>query len=197
VGSGRVSSPPSATDRLVQTAYGLFKLHGVHPVGVDRIARDAELTKTTLYRSFRSKRDLALATLDLYEQLWTNAWLITEVERRAEEPEERLLAIFDAFDDWFNRPDYESCYFTCTLLEFRDDGSIRDAAAEQLSNVRVFVRRLAEEARVRDPDAFAQQWQALMIGAIVAASEGRLSIAPLVRDAGAILLEHERRSRDA
>jgi AcrR family transcriptional regulator len=42
---------------------GLFYSHGIHAVGVDRIAEAAEVTTTTLYRLFGSKDGLVLAYL--------------------------------------------------------------------------------------------------------------------------------------
>ena len=61
----------------------------------------------TLYRHFGSKDALVLAFLDRREARWTKDWLQHEVERRAVDPAERLLAIFDVFDEWFQREDFE------------------------------------------------------------------------------------------
>ena len=74
----------------------------------------------TLYRHFASKDALVLAFLERREQRWTKDWLQAEVERRATEPGERLLAIFDVFDEWFHRPDFEGCSFVNVLLEISD-----------------------------------------------------------------------------
>ena len=38
-------------------------------------------------------------------------------------PEERLLAIFDVFDDWFHRDDFEACSFINVLLETADSST--------------------------------------------------------------------------
>ena len=37
--------------------------------------------------------------------------------RRGDTPEEQLLAIFDVFDEWFRRDDFEACSFINVLLE--------------------------------------------------------------------------------
>jgi hypothetical protein len=52
---------------------------------------------------------------EVRHQLWTIDWLIGEVERRGRTAGERLLSVFDAFDEWFRRPDYEGCLFTSSL----------------------------------------------------------------------------------
>jgi AcrR family transcriptional regulator len=189
-----VSSPLPARERLVETAYDLMTRYGVRAVGVDRIAAEAGLTKTTLYRQFRSKDELVLATLELREELWTEQWLRGELERRGGTAERRLLGIFDLFDEWFNGDPYEGCFFVNSVLEFHEGGPIHATASAKLTNVRKVVQDLAEQAEIRDPARFAHQWHLLMLGAIVAATEGHLSIARLAREAGAALLEHERTS---
>lgn len=187
---------PSAADpreRILWTAYTLFSLHGIETIGVDRIVAEAGVAKTTLYRHFGSKEELAVAVLELREQLWTNAWLIAEVERRETEPAARLLAIFDVFDNWFRRPDYEGCLFTNALVEAHDRSSAVGAASvRKRANVRAFLRGLAEAAGVRDPDDFAWQWQMLMTGAIIAAGEGDADAALRMRVVGSEMLERER-----
>ena len=179
----------NARDRIVRTAYDLFTREGVRPVGVDRVIAQAGVAKMTLYRHFRSKEDLALAVLELRQQLWTVDWLMEEVERRGGTAGERLLSVFDAFDDWFRRRDYEGCFFTSSLLESHDrDSAIGAASSLGLAGVRSFLRSLAEEAGVDDPDNVARQWQILMIGSIVAALDGDLDAATRSREVAAFLL---------
>jgi AcrR family transcriptional regulator len=179
-----------ARERILNTAYELFCREGVQAVGVDRVTAQADVAKTTLYRHFPSKQDLVLAVLELREERWTIDWLVHEVEQRAEAPDARLLAFFDVFDEWFRRRDYEACLFINTMLESHDpDLPIHNAAVAALANVRSVVRRLAEEAGVADPDAFAHTWQILLAGSIVHATQGIPDAALLARDAAALVLE--------
>ena len=75
------------------------------------------MARATLYRHFVSKDALVLAFLELREERWTRDWLQHEVELRAADPADRLLAIFDVFDEWFQRSDFEGCSFVNVLLE--------------------------------------------------------------------------------
>jgi AcrR family transcriptional regulator len=186
---GRAETP---RDRILQTAYELFRDHGVHAVGVDRIVAEAGVAKTTLYRHFPSKDDLVVAALELREQLWTWDWLMGEVERRADTPAEKLLAFFDAFDEWFHRPDFEGCFFTNTLLELRDRVSpVGAASVVALANVRGLLTGYAKEAGARDPESFARKWQALLWGALVGAATGDSEAAARARELGLMLLANE------
>jgi AcrR family transcriptional regulator len=187
--------PGESADRresCLRTAYGLFCRHGVHAIGIDRIVAEAGVAKMTLYRHFRSKEELAIATLERREALWTIGWLIPETERRGATPAERLIAIFDTLDEWFRRADYEGCFFTNTLLETRDPTSpVGRRAVLGIQSVRDFVRSLAEEARIRDSAGFADQWYVLMSGAYVLASSGDVDAARRARAVGVLVLEQQ------
>src|SRR5262245_64587575 len=104
-------------ERIDHTAYELFSRRGVRAVGVDEVVARSGVAKMTLYRHYPSKNHLALSFLRRREELWTRTWLQAEVERRRGTPGQRLLAIFDVFDKWFRRTDFEGCSFINVLLE--------------------------------------------------------------------------------
>jgi len=178
-----------ARERIDRTAYRLFSRHGIRAIGVDTLAARAGVAKMTLYRHYPSKDELALAFLRRREELWTRSWLQRDAERRGRTPGAKLLAIFDVFDKWFRRSDFEGCSFVKALLEHGVRGHrVRIAAVRHLDTIRTFVKRLAEEARMRDPDGFARQWQMLMAGCIVAAHAGDREAAKRAKKAGRLLL---------
>jgi AcrR family transcriptional regulator len=182
----------SPRERILETAYDLFSRHGIRAVGVDRIVADSGVAKMSLYRHFRSKDELVLAFLQAREERWTREWLEAEAASRGETGAERLLAIFDIFDEWFRRPDYEGCSFINVLLEYDElDHPIRLATVGHLATIRSLVRGFAEQAGVDNPDAVARQWHLLMKGSIVAARDGDRLAAQRARDLGRLLLESE------
>lgn len=184
--------PATARERIDRTAYELFSRRGVRAVGVDEVVARAGVAKMTLYRHYPSKNHLALAFLRRREELWTRGWLQGEVERRSGLPGERLLAIFDVFDAWFRRADFDGCSFINVLLEIDDrKHPVRIAAVAHLATIREFLRQLAKDAGVDDADGFARQWHILMKGCIVAAGEGDRKAALRARDVGRLLLVHE------
>lgn len=182
----------SGRERILDAAYGLFSRAGVRAIGVDTITAEAAVAKMTLYRNFASKNDLALAFLALREERWTRGWVQAEVQRRADTPAGRLLAIFDIFSEWFAREDFEGCAFITSLLECDDRADpVRAACVMHLANIRSFLCDLATAAGVADPERFAGQWHILMKGAIVAAHEGDTDAAMKAREMGLLLLARD------
>jgi AcrR family transcriptional regulator len=179
-------------ERVMRAAYALFSRHGTRTVGVDAVIGQAGVAKMTLYRNFASKDDLILAFLERREAHWTHGWVRAESHRRGETPVQRLLAIFELFDEWFARPDFEGCSFVTTLLEVTNrDSPVRQASVKHLANIRSFLCDLATEAGVSDPDSFARKWHILMKGSIISAAEGDTQAAARARELGLLLLnEH-------
>ena len=162
---------------------------GTRSVGVDAVIARAGTAKMTLYRNFPSKDDLIIDFLRRREQLWTLGWLEAESQRRGETPRDQLLAIFDVFSEWFNKPDFEGCSFLTTMVEVNDrDHPIHQAAVAHLANIRSYIERLAAEAGIRDTDSFARKWHILMKGSIMAAHEGDAAAADRARELGELLL---------
>jgi AcrR family transcriptional regulator len=182
----------SARQRILDTAYDLFSRHGIRAVGIDRIIATSGVAKMSLYRHFHSKEELVLSFLQERERRWTMEWLHAEASSRADDGAGRLLAIFDVFDEWFRKSDFEGCSFINVLLEFAEPGHpLKLATTEHLATIRGLVREFAEDAGVSDPEAMSRQWHILMKGSIVAAGEGDRQAARRARELGELLLQRE------
>jgi AcrR family transcriptional regulator len=186
------SASGSTRERILDASYDLFSRQGVQAVGIDAIITRSGVARQTLYRHFDSKQDLVLAFLERREERWTMEWLQGEVKRRATDPRERLLAIFDVFDGWFRRDDFEGCSFINVMLEMADPADpIHRAGIAYLAGIRNFLEGLAREAGITDADAFARKWHILMKGSIIAAAEGDRDAAQRAREMGqAVLAQH-------
>ena len=181
-----------ARQRILKSSYELFSRRGIRDVGVDEVIETAEVAKATLYRHFPSKDDLVLAFLERREQLWTREFVEAGAEARGATPEEQLLAIFDVFDEWFRREDFEACSFINVMLEMGTEHPAGGASVRHLQNIRSIVCRLAEEAGLRDPQSFAHSWHILMKGSIVAAAEGDVEAARRARSMAGLLIDEYR-----
>ncbi len=182
--------PSQRREQLVQTAVQLFQKHGYHATGIDRILAEAGVAKMTLYKHFRSKDELILGALRQWDQEARN-WLVRAIEARADDPAERLLALFDVLGSWFESGDFAGCMFNNASAEFADhDDPIHAAAAEHKRLFRHYLREQAVAAGARDPDKLTQQIALLMEGAIMTAQvSGDARSSAAAKEAAAILIE--------
>jgi AcrR family transcriptional regulator len=181
--------PAGARERILDAAYELFSRNGIQAVGVDAVITRSGVARQTLYRHFASKEALVLAFLERREELWTKGWLQAEVRRRATAPEARLLTIFDVFNEWFRRDDFEGCSFINVMLEHPDPtDAVNRAGVAYLAGIRAFLEDLARQAGIADAEGFARQWHILMKGSIVAAAEGDRDAARRAKQIGETLL---------
>jgi AcrR family transcriptional regulator len=185
-----MGSQGGARDRILDAAYDLFSHNGIRAVGIEAILERSGVARMTLYRHFASKQELALAYLKERDARWTHEWLESEVMRRTDDPRERLLTIFDVFDEWFQRPDFEGCAFINVMLE--GDGAndpVTRASTAYLADIRTVLERFAREARIAKPTDFARKWHILMKGSIVSAGEGDRKAARRAKEIGRLLLD--------
>jgi len=154
-------------DQLVETALELFSQHGYHATGIDKILEVAGVAKMTMYKHFRSKEELILAALRLRDERWRNRFM-RGVEKRAKDPHDRLLAMFDQLGEWFADPGFCGCMFINASAEYADHADpIHAASAEHKRLVLKYVSDLAESAGAPEPSGLASQLCLLMEGAVV------------------------------
>lgn len=189
MGKASTKTLPGARERLLEASYALFAQRGVAQVGIEAILEKSNCARASLYSHFDSKAQLAIAFLDRREEIWTRAWLETQVKSRSPDPSERLLLVFDVFDGWFRKKDFEGCSFVNVLLESAPGTPLHRSAAAHLAKIRAIIGDLAREAELAEPEKFAAAWHMLMKGSIVAACEGDKDAARAAKAAAALVLE--------
>lgn len=109
----------SKRDELVRKALQVFYQHGFHATGMGRLVAETGISKTSMYKHFRTKEDLILAVLRLRDEEFRN-WLTRRMDQLGDTPHDRLLAMFDILDDWFGDQRYRSCMFIKVSSEYHD-----------------------------------------------------------------------------
>lgn len=167
----------ASRDRVLSSAYELMSRRGIRDVRIEEVAERAGVELAEALLAFPTKDELAAAFLAKREQDWTIGFVEAGARMRGSTPVERLLAIFDVFDDWFHRDDYDACSFINVLLEMGREHPLGIASREYLANIRGIVATLAREAELDEPEEFARSWHILMKGSIISAVEGDLHAA--------------------
>ena len=160
--------PSSRRDHLVATAQTLFYEEGFHATGIDKILSEAGCAKMTLYNHFKSKDALILATLEARNSRYQEG-LKTAIGKH-DTPRDKLLAVFDALEEWFASPKFRGCLFVNAASEFPEmDDPIHQAVQAHKDSVYRTLRDLAAAAGAAKPGELAAELQLLMEGATVTA----------------------------
>ncbi|MBK7403139.1 MAG: TetR/AcrR family transcriptional regulator [Phycisphaerales bacterium] len=176
-------------ERLLQTAQRLFGEQGIHATGIDRIIAEAGVAKMTLYKHFAGKDELVVAALRRKHEVFREFFRAI-VESR-QEPRGRLLAVFEAQERWFARPDFRGCYFLNAAAELPEANcAARRAVAEHKLWVLGQFQELCRGVGAPEPDRLADELMLLFEGAIARAYvTGDATAARAARRAAAALLE--------
>ncbi|HEU0297161.1 MAG TPA: TetR/AcrR family transcriptional regulator [Anaerolineales bacterium] len=154
-------------DKVFQTASHLFYKHGYRAIGVDTLAAESGIGKMTLYRHYPSKDDLIVAYLKDSDKLFWNNF--EQLTKDALTPRAKLLAFFQALQDYVENPACYGCPFLNVATEYPEaDYPGHQIALEHKRSVRARFRQLAKEAGAKRPDVLADQLFLLMDGAYMA-----------------------------
>lgn len=184
------SSQPSARDRILAAATELFYKEGLQNVGIDRIIAESGVAKMSLYNNFKSKDDLIAAYLQQQDQTW-DTWFTQRVETLATTPCDRLLAVFDVLQEWFEDPNFRGCAFINSAVELADpDHPGYQVSLRHQKVIADYLLNLAKAAELTNPEKVTQQLVILVNGATIVAMMQQISdAAQQAKQAATVLID--------
>jgi len=158
--------------RLLGAARELFYGEGICATGVSAVAERAGVTKMTLYAHFPSKNDLVAAYLEDNDRRWRG--FLEEKLSGYEDSRDRLMAVCDAYREYFTAREIRGCAFVNCAAEFPDpDHPARRVIARHKAGVRERLRDLATRAGAKEPVELAERLFVVLEGAyVIGALEG-------------------------
>ncbi|MDE4190682.1 MULTISPECIES: TetR/AcrR family transcriptional regulator [Phaeobacter] len=160
---------PNKRDELVRKALDVFYRNGFHATGMDKLVSETGVSKTSMYKHFRTKEDLILAVLRLRDENFRH-WLYRRIEELSDTPKGQMLALFDALSEWFTKPEFRGCMFIKASAEFQEiNHPIHAQSAAHKQILQDHFSEIAEAAGANDPRLLARQLLLLKEGAIVSA----------------------------
>lgn len=181
----------TAHDRLMQAAMVLFYNHGIGGTGIDAIVDRAGVAKKSLYNNFASKADL----VNQYIEARHAEWLALYDSRlaTAKAPRQRILAVFDAYQDhaeFAYGKGFRGCGLLNAAAELEAGDAGRAAVRRHKEQIESILAQHLSELLPDDPDrvaALAAQVAFLLEGAMARAglegSSARMIMArTMVRD---------------
>jgi AcrR family transcriptional regulator len=166
----KAAKRPSPRERLLAASDELFYRDGVHSTGIDAVIEKAGVAKGSLYYNFGGKDELVAAYLRNRHDAWRQR--VEAAQARTDDPDEKILAIFDAVAEYVSLPDFRGCPFTNAAAEAPGGESQRLAIKDYRDWLRQTFLKLAADTGVADSQALADALTVLYDGALATAEMG-------------------------
>ncbi|WP_236788927.1 TetR/AcrR family transcriptional regulator [Amycolatopsis sp. GM8] len=176
----------AAQTKLLDAAEELFYARGIQTVGMDDIRSASGVSLKRLYQVFPAKEQLIEAYLERRDTRWRGR-LAEHVETH-DDPERRILAVFDWLELWFGEPGFRGCAW---INSFGELGAVSDSVRRQALRHKTAFRDYLGElvAAAGLPGELADNLLLLAEGAMVTAGIfGRTDPARHGRTAAAVLV---------
>ena len=160
----KTTKRPSARERLLAASDELFYRDGVHSTGIDAVIERAGVAKGSLYYIFGGKDELVAAYLRGRHQVWRQR--VEAAQADTDDPEQKILAIFDALADYVSRPEFRGCPFNNAAAEAPAGQAQRLAISEYRDWLRQSFRQLAVDTGAADSEALTDALIVLYDGAL-------------------------------
>ena len=161
-------------DRLLAAATDLFGKYGIRAVGIDRILREADCAKASLYSAYGSKDALVIAYLTELDLADRNRF--AQAIEGVTDPIAKALTFFDLAHTKGLRHDFPGCLYASAASEF--PGVRFEPIDDHRQWVRSTLSGLIKAAGIRRPAPLARHIQLLYDGALVA-SKVEQSVEPI------------------
>ncbi|WP_205874945.1 TetR/AcrR family transcriptional regulator [Mycobacterium camsae] len=188
----RSDSHASRRESILGAAYALFARYGVRAIDLDDVATAVDLSRAELGRHFPDTQALTSAVLRRRDQLWTCSQLEFKSRLRGDTAQGQILAIFDVLHDWII--DFDGCGGGSplnVLIEMGHEQHVDEISMNCLYSICEMVRERALQAGLTDVSSFVGSVNILLIGAVIAGSEGDLCAARRARGmAHALMVRH-------
>lgn len=144
-------------ETILESAAKLFYKHGYKATGVDAIAKDAGITKATLYHHFTNKNALIEQVLlhlsDYHKSGYIKAW-----NKKGLKPLQRLTVLFDEMASFFKEGECYGCPFINAAGEYTErDSPVRKICESHYQFIINHLEQFARDAKLKQPRLVAEQ----------------------------------------
>ncbi|WP_457668649.1 TetR/AcrR family transcriptional regulator [Thiolapillus sp.] len=160
-------------ERILTAATELFYKNGYHATGLEKVIRQAKVTKGNFYYHFDSKEALAVATLEWqYSRLSED--VAESVLKKKQPPLEKLFSLLDYMvgrqQEQYREGQIRGCYFGNFALEFSTVSSeVRQTVNRIFGSYRQLIESLlkrAQDAGQISPALNVAQFSRMILGQI-------------------------------
>lgn len=146
----------AARAKIIRSASDVFFKYGTRATGVDFIAKQAGVTKATLYHHFTNKDELIIETLKelslFHRANYMRAW-----SKSGLTPEQQMTVLFDDMDAFFKQKDCYGCPFINVAGEYTERRHpVRQLCEAHYQFITDHLEKFARRAGMKTPRKLAQ-----------------------------------------
>jgi len=168
-------------ERIIAAASHLFYYDGYNQTGINKILKEAEVSKDSMYRYFRSKEDIAVAYLMGRHGMWMGK---LENHIKSEKTnKKKILASFDYLNDWLEEVSFRGCGWQNIVTDLpRDHDKIRDQVVLHKNELREWMHNL-----LIDEEQYSTTEARVLGDEIIVLIEGAIILSQIQKDAWPIV----------
>lgn len=99
----------SVKERIIETASRLFYFEGYNQTGINQIIEEAGVAKSSMYKSFRSKEEIAVVYLQRRHGVWMGK--LEDFVSEGKHGKDKIEMTFDYLHDWLEEVNFVGCGF--------------------------------------------------------------------------------------
>lgn len=164
-------------EHVLYTAECLFNSYGYHRTGVDMIMKESGVSKTTMYKHFKTKEDLVLEVLKRKSNVLIGSIkqkiLISVQAKPNASVYQQINIVLDAIESWIKSSDFSGCLFMKAVSEYDGkDKEICNFAEKHKNRIKKIIKDILNNNPVRqtyNSDELAKNIALVIDGAIITA----------------------------
>lgn len=155
----------NARDAIISAASKLFYTQGYNAVGVDDIAKSAQVAKMTFFKHFKNKNELIEETLKYRNEIFAN-WFKECFENQTNLKKRYVERAMEVIEIWFSLKNFKGCFFLKAKSEIGVE-SMRNQVLcnDHINNLLKFFEKMAKLDGFQDPKLLANQLLTVIHGA--------------------------------
>ncbi|NJB70119.1 AcrR family transcriptional regulator [Saonia flava] len=128
-------------ERIIEAASHLFYFEGYNQTGINKILKEANASKDSMYRYFRSKEDIAVAYLVRRHTMWMGK--LNDCVAKQNTPKGKVIGCFDYLVEWLTEVHFRGCGWQNIIVDLPEgQQKIKDQAIYHKNELRSWIHDL-------------------------------------------------------
>lgn len=188
VGGAESELDTAKKEQLFNVACEICHVHGPIKLSIDRVAREAGISKRTIYKYYKDRNRFIAALIEHEAEQWRE-WFFNAVDEEKAHSDSSIQAFFNVLSVWLASDNFQGLLFAHVFFAYKDamPDCISEKAHHYAGLLHEFLKESLLAAGVPEPDAGATEILILVLTMVSGVVTIRLDEGP-DKQAGTVLL---------